>query len=98
MRPVPIPDEAIWAGARRIVVAPPDGDLTNPVIAPVEALADLALDDTPCLSVRCVPEAGDIEALQAGGFVWLTFYGGLMPPFALTVLRDYSPYTGDANG
>ncbi|HEV7651352.1 MAG TPA: hypothetical protein VGP26_24645 [Actinophytocola sp.] len=38
MRPAPIPDEAVWDGAQRMVVAAPDGDLTHSTIAPVEVL------------------------------------------------------------
>ncbi len=95
MRPSPIPDGEIWPpDARRIVVAPPDGDLLNPLIAPVEALASVAPDGAPCLSVRCVLEPGDLEALQAGAVIWLTFYGGAMPPFAFSMGRS----AGGENG
>jgi hypothetical protein len=68
-----------WFGA--------DGDLTNPHIAPVEAL----IDQSPAtgavnLSVRCELEPGDLEKLAAGGTVWLTFWGVIVP-FALTVVE-----------
>lgn len=86
MRPTPIPDHEIWDGAIRRVIAPPGGDLTHPDIAPVEALIDRApTTGVVCFSMRCELEPGDLAKLQAGGRVWLTFYGGI-PPFSLTVV------------
>lgn len=79
MRPTPIPDDAIWEGAKRAIFGPPDGDLTNPDIAPVEVLLD-ATDTCPRrISVRCSLEPGDLEKLQTGGHVWISFYGVLIP-------------------
>jgi hypothetical protein len=80
MRPTPIPDHEVWDGAHRRVIAPPNGDLTDPHVAPVEAL----LDRSPTtgalnLSVRCALEPGDLEKLQAGGTVWITFWGHMVP-------------------
>ena len=83
MRPAPIAAEYVPDGARRVVVAPPDGDLTNPDIAPVEALT-WQHEGARMLAVRIVPDEGDLDKLAAGGDVWLTFHGS-MPPFALTV-------------
>lgn len=85
MRPAPIPDAALWSGAVRRVISPPDGDLTNPTIAPVEVVIEVLPDGVPCISARCVLEPGDLEKLQAGGVVWVSFYTGAIPPFALTV-------------
>ena|SRR5437868_2756259 len=91
MRPAPIPDTEVWPGARRLVVSPPDGDLTNLDIAPVEALADRSPSTGALnLSVRCVLEEGDLEQLQAGGEVWLTFWGHMVP-FATTVVGPTAP-------
>ncbi|PRY35374.1 hypothetical protein [Umezawaea tangerina] len=85
MRPVPIPDEAVWEGARRLVVGPPDDDPTGPIAA-VEAVASVsASTGMPVLSVRCALEQGDLEQLAEGGCVWVSFYGGGMPPFAVDV-------------
>ena len=80
MRPAPIPAEAVWDGARRVVIAPPGGDLTDPDIAPVEAVVDRpeSLGGIR-LSVRCVLEPGDLEKLAAGGHVWVSFYGQMVP-------------------
>ncbi|UIU47086.1 hypothetical protein [Microcystis phage MinS1] len=86
MRPTPIPDHEIWHGAHRQVIAPPDGDLTNPDIAPVEALVDRSPNTgVRVLSVRCELEPGDLEQLQAGGTVWLSFFGAMVP-WAATVV------------
>lgn len=93
MRPTPIPDAEVWEGSTRIVVAPPGGDLTNPDIAPVEALADRSPSTGhQTLSVRCVLEDDDLELLQLGGTVWLTFWGRMVP-WAATVLAPM-PHPG----
>lgn len=87
MRAAPIPDEAIWEGARRVVFTAPDGDLTNPDIAPVEVLVDKGGVTGTCrINVRCVLEPGDTEKLNAGGTVWLSIYGHQLPPFSLDVV------------
>jgi len=79
MRPAPIPAEAVWDGATRRVFSAPDGDLLNPLIAPVEAVIDRASDGVVRVNVRCVLEDGDLEKLASGGHVWVSFYGGLIP-------------------
>lgn len=80
MRPTPIPDSEVWEGASRRVLAAPDGDLTNRDIAPVEALVDRSPSTGALnLSVRCVLEGDDLAKLQAGGTVWLTFWGCMVP-------------------
>ena len=85
MRPTPIPDAEVPYGSVRIVVAPPDGDLTNPDIAPVEVLAERAADGvSPMFHIRCALDAGDLEQLAAGGNVWLTMWGAVVP-FAVQV-------------
>lgn len=86
MRPTPIPDAEVWEGATRQVIAAPDGRLDNPNIAPVEALVDESPDTGhKTLSVRCVLEGNDLEHLQAGGVVWLTFWSAMVP-WAATVV------------
>lgn len=63
-----------------MVIAPPDGDLTNSDIAPVEAVIDRAESIGGIrLSVRCALEPGDLEKLAAGGHVWISFYGHMVP-------------------
>jgi hypothetical protein len=79
MRPTPIPDDEIWDGAQRRVIAGPEGDLTGD-IRPVEALVEISPSlGVPVLSVRCQLEAGDLEQLQAGAPVWISFYGRMVP-------------------
>ncbi|GAB2964375.1 hypothetical protein [Saccharothrix stipae] len=82
MRPTSIPAEAVWKGARRIVLAAPDGDLLNPDIAPLEVVIDEVTvngETAPRFNVRCALEPGDLEKLAAGGHVWVSFYGGMVP-------------------
>lgn len=83
MRPAPIPAEAVWEGGERIVMGPPGGDLTDPDIASVEMIRE-ELNGVPVFSARCILEPGDIELLQKGAPVWVTFYGHVVP-FAVTV-------------
>jgi hypothetical protein len=95
MRVAPIPDAEVWAGAQRIVMAPPDNDPTGEIRA-CEMVAEIVLGH-PAYSARCVLEDGDLEKLQAGGNVWITFYGGVMPfsvnvaPAAGTVAEEATP-------
>lgn len=87
MRATPIPDTEVWAGAIRKVFAAPDGDLTNPHIDPCETLVDCSPTTGALnISVRCLLEPGDLEKLQAGGVVWLTFWGSMVP-WAVTVVE-----------
>lgn len=87
MRPAPIPDEAVWEGSQRIVIGPPDGDLTSTGIAAVEAVVDVAPDTgMQRISVRCVLEPGDLEKLSGGGTVWISFYARQLVPFCVDVV------------
>jgi len=87
VRPTPIPDAEVWAGAERRVIAAPGGDLTDPEIAPVEALVDRSpTTGAVNLSVRLVLEEGDLEKLAAGGTIWLTFWGHMVP-WAVSVVE-----------
>jgi hypothetical protein len=85
MRVTPIPDDAVWSGAQRVVIGPPDGDPTGEIRA-VEAVADVSPSTgVPVLSMRCALEPGDLEVLAAGGHVWVSFYGGAIVPFSVSV-------------
>jgi hypothetical protein len=87
VRPIPIPDAAVWNGARRVVVAGPDGDLTNDLIRPVEVIEDRSPSTgMRVLTALCALDPGDLEALTAGGLVAVSFYGALTP-FSVDVLR-----------
>lgn len=78
MRPTPIPDEAVWPGAVRRVIAPPGGDLTDPDVSPVEAVVDVVLG-FPRFNIRCVLEPGELEKRASGGHVWVSFLGHVVP-------------------
>lgn len=82
MRVSNIPDAEVWAGAQRIVMAPPDNDLTGEIRA-CEMVAEIH-EGTPTYSARCVLDPDDAEILAAGGNVWITFYG-VVVPFSVTV-------------
>lgn len=86
MRPVPIPNSEIWQGSERRVFSAPDGNLLNPLIAPVEALVDKASDGVPRFSVMCALEANDLTKLEDNGHVWVSFYGGIVP-FSVDIKR-----------
>ena len=80
MRPAPIPSEAVWPGAQRAVIGPPDGDPTNTKVAAIEVVVDQP-DSLGVVrySARCVLEPGDLEKLADGGHVWVSFYGSMVP-------------------
>lgn len=85
MRPVPIPDELVQPGTvRRLVQAPPGEE---DVVRPVESLISADTDGTALLSMMMKLEDGDIEKLQAGGRIWLTMRGGIIP-FSVHVLDE----------
>ncbi|WP_367128313.1 hypothetical protein [Saccharothrix sp. HUAS TT1] len=82
MRPTSIPAEAVWSGGKRVVLAAPDGDLTNPDIQPLEVIVDqVQIGDQAVnrFNVRCALEPGDLEKLTAGGHVWVSLYGAMVP-------------------
>lgn len=78
MRAGLIPAEEIPAGARRIVMAPPDGDLTRTDIAPAEMLLAVG-EHGPEYSARMVMTDEERAALAAGAPLWLTFVGAVVP-------------------
>lgn len=92
MRITPIPDNEIWPGACRIVMGPPAGHDPTGDIRALEMVAEI-VRGRPTYSARCVLEDGDLETLQAGGVVWLTFYGGVAP-FSVTVAPIDTPNAG----
>ena len=88
MRPVPIPDELVWPG-RRIVVAPPGGDMTHETIRAVEAVVDLGVDNTgPRFCIRVGLDEGDLAKLADNPHFWVTFHGEHLHPFGLVIEGD----------
>lgn len=84
MRPTPIDAELIPPGSRRVVVAPPSGDLTDEHIAPVEALRS---DRDGTWTMRLVLEDGELEKLQRGAAVFLFIQATHLVPFAVEVIE-----------
>lgn len=102
MRPIPIPDTVVMMDAGkqvdvidtatggalpRMVISPPDGDLTNDRIRPVEALVGVDPEQGPIVTVLVALEDGDLDRLQSmeRPAVWLSMYTGQIPPFAVEV-------------
>lgn len=83
MRLTPIPSEEVPKGYQTVVLAAPDGDLTNPDIAPAE-MAVKQHKDSLIYSARFILEEGDIESLQEGYPIWLTLWGNV-PPFNVDI-------------
>ena len=88
MRPSIIPDEEVWEGATRKVIAAPDGDLLGESgYEPVEALTEI-VDGTPMFHVRMVLDEMDVARIQAGERVfWYTQHGTALRPFCLGMPR-----------
>jgi hypothetical protein len=81
LRPVPIPDEFVWPGGVRRVIAGPDGDLTGE-IRPVEAIIDSGPHGTRfCILVRL--DDGDLERLREDPRFWLLWWGDHLHPFGV---------------
>lgn len=89
MRPSPIPDTEVWDGGRRIVIGPPGNDLDSDIAA-VEVIVDQSAIG-PRMTARCIVEPGDLDALCAGGAVWVSFYGGQLQPFSIDVQPPPEP-------
>ena len=81
MRPVPIEDEMVWDGSKRVVLMPPDDDLDSRV-APVEVLRDEdSYGPRHCILVSLEDE--DIETLRENGKFWFVVYGNRLPVFSV---------------
>lgn len=87
MRPAPIPDDQILPGGERLVFGPPPGhEVTGDIRAAEMCVRRVEeLGGVPVISARCILEPGDLEALQAGGAVWVHFYGGQLLPFDVDI-------------
>ena len=90
MRPTPIPANEVWDGGQRLVIGPPAFDPDGDEVAAVEVIVD-ASSIGPRLSARCGREPGDLDALAAGGTVWVSFYGQHLHPFAVDVQPPAGP-------
>lgn len=90
MRPVPIPDELVWDGARRTTLVRRDADLDDERVSPVPVEVIVDQDDIgKRMSVLIELETGDMERIvDAGGRFILMMYGKRMPIFALETIPD----------
>jgi len=99
MRPAPIPDDEILPGSKRVVIGPPVGhDLTGDIrsvevcVRRIQSFGgEQIVNGVAVISARCVLDLGDLEKLQAGGSVWVHFYGGQLLPFDVQVLSPGAP-------
>lgn len=95
MIPVPIPDECVPPGCRRVVIGPPDGDPTGDIRA-VESV--VGIDESTGqirMAMLVALEPGELERLQRTPAVWLTILGDHLHPFALHV-ADAEEWPADA--
>jgi hypothetical protein len=79
MTPTVIEDSEVPEGAIRIVVGPPDGDITGN-IRPVEAIV-LSQDDSCAFVMKIALDDGDIERLAECKFFWIAQMGHQLQPF-----------------
>jgi hypothetical protein len=83
--PIPIPDDCVPPGCRRLVIGPADGDPTGD-IRPVEAV--VGIDEPtgePRITVLVELEDGELDRLRRTPAIWLTFRANQLSPFALHV-------------
>lgn len=89
MRPAPIEPSQVWEGGVRRTIVAPDGDPTNPEVAPVDVIIDMAttgqLDGAVRFNVCWQLEEGDLEALRERGRLWVTIYGRQLPVHSVSV-------------
>lgn len=76
-----MPDELVFEGGRRLVIAPPSGDLLDPTCSPAEAIVSAAEDGHPRYTFVIQLEQGDVEAIAAGGGRFFYTTHGLVAPF-----------------
>lgn len=90
MRPVAIPDEVMWPGARRVFIGVSKSQKMQDIhelVAAVDQIRGGPLDGMPRMQVRMELEPGDLDALRHNPHVWLAFLGvdeGIYP-FSLSV-------------
>ena len=83
MVPTPIPDDEVFPYGQRVVIGPPPGEDITGDIRAVEAVA-WHYDNVNRYSMRVVLEDGDLERIQAGDPIWVTFLGSITPFYFTT--------------
>lgn len=98
MRPIPIPDQMVPSWGKREVISPPDGDLLNEDIAPVEAIVSVDSEQGMVMYTLLIQiEEGDMDSLEATGGRFLLTMGGAIVPFSLGTLTVL-PVEGEDDG
>jgi hypothetical protein len=78
VKPTRIPTSEVWKGARVVTFGAPEG--MEDKVAAVQAVEDRSgSTGVRRASVRLELEPGDLDKLAAGGHVWISFYGGMLP-------------------
>lgn len=92
MKPTAIPSAEVWAGAERVVISPPNGDLTDDAIRAVDALVDVVEvrghGHARRFAMRIALEPGDLERLAAGEPFWLSIMAMQLPPFDIGFAQE----------
>ena len=88
MYAIPISDEilSLYPEGSKMVISPPDGDLTNETIAPIDAIVGTHVEGYPCIRVVFKLDDEEIERVKLGMPIMLTILGRGMPPVSLGVL------------
>jgi len=81
MNPISLPEpifqkmlEACPSAVRQ-VIAPPDGDLLNSEIVPIDVVTTFEMETGPCIHLFFKPGIEDIETLMKGGIIEFTYRG-----------------------
>lgn len=98
MRPTLFPNNlALPQPLKRLIVAPPSGDLNDPDISPIEAIVGKCiLPNFDCdeYMVKIVLEPGDIEDLTTNSCFYIVFMGAVVP-FRFHPAREVTLLTFD---
>jgi len=88
LRPIPI--DEVWADIyQKVVIASPDGDLTNDEIRPVEVYVGPTILNGEMINTffsKILLEPEDLELIAKGqNHFWLLIHGQRLQPFALAM-------------
>lgn len=94
MRPIPIPDDDVWEGGRRVAVGPPTMEDIDALFT-VDAVIDIVklqhgedLMEAPRYNMKIVLETGDLEALAKDPHFWLSIITTRLTPFNVGILPE----------
>jgi len=86
--PISLPDthleymkQACPTAVRR-VIAPPDGDLLNPEISPIDIVITMEPSDGPKIHTFWKPNEFEIDCLRRGGIIEFTWMGDHLHPIS----------------